>query len=95
MIFTQGGSCEYVLYIQRGSVKLSVLSKRAEKPSGRSWGSASSSAKGCLAGQPVRMGSATAMTDSTILLVDKDEMVELLHKQHALPHPTRPATNDA
>jgi CRP-like cAMP-binding protein len=40
--------------------------------------------EGCLAGQPVRMGSATATTDSTILLVDKNRMVRLLHKQHAL-----------
>jgi len=40
--------------------------------------------EGCLAGQPVRMGSATATTDSTILLVDKDQMARLLHQQHAL-----------
>src|ERR1700756_896076 len=40
--------------------------------------------EGCLAGQPVRMGTATATTDSTILLVDKDQMVRLLHKQQAL-----------
>src|SRR5207248_2041372 len=40
--------------------------------------------EGCLAGQPVRMGTATATTDSTILLVDKDQMVRLLHSQHAL-----------
>src|SRR2546422_8897716 len=40
--------------------------------------------EGCLAGQPVRMGSATAITGSTVLLVDKDQMVRLLHKQHSL-----------
>ena len=40
--------------------------------------------EGCLAGQPVRMGSATALTSSTILQVDKDQMVRLLHKQHSL-----------
>jgi CRP/FNR family cyclic AMP-dependent transcriptional regulator len=40
--------------------------------------------EGCLAGQPVRMGSATAITDSIILLVDKDQMVRLLHKQHTM-----------
>jgi len=40
--------------------------------------------EGCLAGQPVRMGNATATTDSNILLVDKEEVVRLLHKQHAL-----------
>ncbi len=40
--------------------------------------------EGCLAGQPVRVGSATATTESTILLVDKDQMARLLHQQHAL-----------
>jgi CRP-like cAMP-binding protein len=40
--------------------------------------------EGCLAGQPARMGSATATTGSTILQVDKDQMVRLLHKQHEL-----------
>jgi CRP/FNR family transcriptional regulator, cyclic AMP receptor protein len=40
--------------------------------------------EGCLAGQSVRVGSATATTDSAVLLVDKDQMVGLLHKQHAL-----------
>jgi len=40
--------------------------------------------EGCLAGQPTRMGSATAITGSTILVVDKDHMVRLLHKQHSL-----------
>ena len=40
--------------------------------------------EGCLAGQPDRMGTATATTVSTILLIDKDQMVRLLHKQHAL-----------
>jgi CRP/FNR family cyclic AMP-dependent transcriptional regulator len=40
--------------------------------------------EGCLAGQPVRKGSATAMTPSTILLVGKDKMIGLLHKQHAM-----------
>ncbi len=40
--------------------------------------------EGCLAGQPLRMGSATAITPSTILLVRKGKMVQLLHKQHAM-----------
>ena len=40
--------------------------------------------EGCLAGQPVRMGSATAITPSVILLINKDKMIRLLHKQHAM-----------
>ena len=72
------------LYIQKGSVKLSVLSKAGREAVVAMLGAGEFFGEGCLAGQPVRMGSATATTDSTILLVDKDQMVRLLHKQHAL-----------
>jgi CRP-like cAMP-binding protein len=83
-IFTQGDPCEHVLYIQKGGVKLSVLSKSGREAVVAILGVGEFFGEGCLAGQSVRMGSATAMTDSTILLVDKDQMVRLLHKQHAL-----------
>jgi CRP-like cAMP-binding protein len=83
-IFTQGEPCDHVLYIQKGSVKLSVLSKSGREAVVAMLGPGEFFGEGCLAGQPVRMGSATAAADSTILLVDKDQMVRLLHKQHAL-----------
>jgi len=83
-IFTQGDPCEHVLYIQKGGVKLSVLSKSGREAVVAILGAGEFFGEGCLAGQSVRMGSATAMADSTILLVDKDQMVRLLHKQHAL-----------
>ena len=83
-IFTQGDPCEHVLYIQKGSVKLSVLSKTGREAVVAMLGPGEFFGEGCLAGQPVRMGSATATTDSTVLLVDKDRMVRLLHNQHAL-----------
>ena len=83
-IYTQGDSCDHVLYIQKGSVKLSVLSKAGREAVVAMLGIGDFFGEGCLAGQPVRMGSATATTDSTILRVDKDQMVRLLHKQHAL-----------
>jgi CRP/FNR family cyclic AMP-dependent transcriptional regulator len=83
-IFTQGDPCEHVLYIQKGGVKLSVLSKSGREAVVAILGVGEFFGEGCLAGQSVRMGSATAMADSTILLVDKDQMVRLLHKQHAL-----------
>ena len=79
-----GRPCEHVLYIQKGGVKLSVLSKTGREAVVAMLGPGEFFGEGCLAGQPVRMGSATATTDSTILLVDKDQMVRLLHKQHAL-----------
>jgi CRP-like cAMP-binding protein len=83
-IFTQGDPCQHVLYIQKGGVKLSVLSKAGREAVVAMLGPGEFFGEGCLAGQPVRMGSATATTDSTILLVDKDSMVRLLHRQHAL-----------
>ena len=83
-IFSQGDACDNVLYIQRGSVKLSVLSKSGREAVVGILGPAEFFGEGCLAGQPVRMGSAIAVTPSTILVVEKDRMVRLLHRQHAL-----------
>jgi CRP/FNR family cyclic AMP-dependent transcriptional regulator len=84
VIFTQGDPCESVLYIQKGGVKLSVLSKTGREAVVAMLGPGDFFGEGCLAGQPVRMGSATAITGSTILAIDKDSMVRLLHKQRAL-----------
>ena len=83
-IFTQGDACEDVLYIQTGGVKLSVLSKTGREAVVAMLGPGDFFGEGCLAGQPVRMGSATALTPSVILLVGKEKMVRLLHKQHAM-----------
>ncbi len=84
VIFSQGDPCEHVMYIQQGGVKLSVLSKAGREAVVAMLGAGEFFGEGCLAGQPVRMGSATATTDSTILLVAKDQMARLLHKQHAM-----------
>ena len=81
VIFTQGDPCHDVLYVQRGNVKLSVLSKSGREAVVAMLGAGEFFGEGCLAGQPVRMGTATATTDSSILLVDKNKMVRLLHKQ--------------
>ena len=84
VIFAQGAACEHVLYIQKGAVKLSVLSKAGREAIVAMLSPGEFFGEGCLAGQAVRMGSATATMDSTILLVDKAQMVRLLHRQHAL-----------
>ena len=84
VIFSQGDVCESVLYIQKGAVKLSVLSKTGKEAVVAMLGPGDFFGEGCLAGQSVRMGSATAITASTILFVEKDEMVRLLHQQHTL-----------
>ena len=83
-IFTQGDACEDVLYIQTGGVKLSVLSKTGREAVVAMLGPGDFFGEGCLAGQPIRMGSATAITPSVVLLVGKEKMVRLLHQQHTM-----------
>jgi CRP-like cAMP-binding protein len=83
-IFTQGDVCTDVLYIQTGGVKLSVLSKTGREAVVAMLGPGDFFGEGCLAGQPVRMGTATAITPSVILLIGKAKMIRLLHKQHAM-----------
>jgi CRP-like cAMP-binding protein len=83
-IFTQGDVCKHVMYIQTGGVKLSVLSENGREAVVAMLGPGDFFGEGCLAGQPIRIGSATAITPSVILLIDKAKMVRLLHKQHAM-----------
>jgi CRP/FNR family cyclic AMP-dependent transcriptional regulator len=83
-IFIQGDACKDVLYIQTGGVKLSVLSKTGREAVVAMLGPGDFFGEGCLAGQPIRMGTATAITPSVILLVGREKMVRLLHKQHAM-----------
>ena len=83
-IYTQGDACDSVMYIQKGGVKLSVLSKTGREAVVAMLGPGDFFGEGSLSGQSVRMGSATAMGPSTILVVDKAKMVRLLHQQHTL-----------
>jgi CRP/FNR family transcriptional regulator, cyclic AMP receptor protein len=83
-IFTQGDACEDVSYIQTGGVKLSVQSKTGREAVVGMLGPGDFFGEGCLAGQRVRMSSATAITPCVILAVGKEEMVRLLHKQHGM-----------
>jgi CRP/FNR family cyclic AMP-dependent transcriptional regulator len=83
-VFTQGDVSQHVFYIQSGGVKLSVLSKTGREAVVAMLGQGDFFGEGCLAGQKVRMGSATAITASIILLVGRDQMARLLHKQHGM-----------
>src|SRR4029450_10788633 len=83
-IYSQGDPSDTVLYIQHGSVKLSVLSKTGKEAVVGMLGPGDFFGEGALAGQPVRLATATAMTASTILVVPKRQMIRLLHRQHAL-----------
>ena len=83
-IFSQGDLASEVLYIQDGGVRLSVLSKTGREAVIATLGPGDFFGEGCLAGQPIRMGSATAVTPSTVLAIEKQEMVRLLHEESEL-----------
>ena len=83
-IFSQGDPATDVLYIQDGAVRVSVLSKTGREAVIALLGAGDFFGEGCLAGQQLRMGTATAMVPSTILLIEKAEMVRLLHGEPEL-----------
>ena len=80
-IFSQGDPAAHVLYIQDGGVRLSVLSRTGKEAVIAMLGRGEFFGEGCLAGQPVRMGTAKAITPSTILVIEKPQMIRLLHEQ--------------
>jgi CRP/FNR family cyclic AMP-dependent transcriptional regulator len=84
VIYSQGDSSDDVFYIQRGSVKLSVLSAAGKQAVLGVLGPGDFFGEGALAGQTVRLGTATTMAASRILAVPRRQMIRLLHQQHAL-----------
>ena len=80
-IFTQGERCMNVLFIQHGTVKISVLSKSGKEAVVAVLGTDDFFGEGCLAGQPIRIATATAVSASRILAVSKRRMLRLLHSQ--------------
>jgi len=83
-VFVQGETARHVMYVRSGGVKLSVLSESGKEAVVAMLGPGDFFGEGCLAGHPLRMGSATAITPSLILLVGKPAMVRLLHEQPAM-----------
>jgi CRP-like cAMP-binding protein len=83
-IYSQGDESDHVLYVQSGGVKLSVLSKRGKEAVIAMLGPGDFFGEGCLAGQAIRMGSATAITPSAILRVEKAQMLRLLQRQREM-----------
>jgi len=83
-IFAQGDPADTVLYIQHGSVKLSVVSQKGKEAVVGVLSPGDFFGEGALAGQPVRLATATAMTPSRILVIPKRQMIRLLHRHHAL-----------
>ena len=83
-IYSQGAVCDTIMYIQKGEVKLSVLSATGREAIVAILQPGDFFGEGALAGQPLRIGSATAHTASTILVIDKADMERLLHEEHGL-----------
>jgi CRP-like cAMP-binding protein len=73
-----------VIYIQKGAVQLSVLSETGKQAIVATLGAGDFIGEGALAGQPVRMGTASATVATTVLVIEKQEMMRVLHEQHDL-----------
>ena len=84
VIYSQGDAAKSAMYLQEGSVKLSVLSAAGKEAVVAILGPGDFFGEGCLAGQSRRMGTATAMVPSTVLIIEKREMFKVLHEEHAL-----------
>ena len=84
IVFTQGDAADAVFYLQTGKVRLTVVSKTGKEATIGILSDGSFFGEGSLAGQPLRMGSATAMTDCAVLRIKKKAMVDALHREHSL-----------
>ena len=79
-IFAQGDRADAVFFVQRGKVKLTVLSRQGKQAVIALLGPGDFFGEGCLAGQPLRMATATAMTESAIVRLAKQTMIRVLHR---------------
>jgi CRP/FNR family transcriptional regulator, cyclic AMP receptor protein len=82
-IFAQGDSSDAVFYIQKGKVRLTVVSKRGKEATIGILNERDFFGEGCLTGQLFRLCSATAMTDCSVMRIAKKSMMEVLHREHA------------
>jgi CRP-like cAMP-binding protein len=84
VIFLQGSPANTVMYIQEGAVKITALSAVGKEAIIAILQPGDFFGEGCMAGQPMRVGNATAITASTVLVIEKNEMAHVLHDQHEL-----------
>ncbi len=83
IVFSQGDPCDSVMYLRSGTVQLSVLSHSGKEAVIGTLGPGDFLGEGALAGHPIRLETATAMAETTVLVVPKRQMIRLLHSQHA------------
>ena len=83
-IFSQGDPADSVFYLRKGKVELAVTSKRGKEAIVANLGPGEFFGEGCLAGQPLRIASATTLTDCTLARIAKPLMARLLHERHGI-----------
>ena len=83
-IFSQGDAADSVMYVQRGSVKFTVLNESGKEAVVAIFGPGDFFGEGGMAGQTLRMGTATAIVPTTALVIEKDEMIRVLRAEHEL-----------
>jgi CRP/FNR family cyclic AMP-dependent transcriptional regulator len=81
-VFTQGDPAKRVMYVQEGSVKLTVVNETGKEAVVAILGPGDFLGEGCLAGEKLCMATATAVVPTTVLAIEKDEMIRVLHGEH-------------
>ena len=83
VVFQQASPADAVFYIQKGRIKITVASKQGKEAVVAILGTGEFFGEGCLIGQPLRLSTAKAMSDSEVMRVDKAEMTRVLHAEPA------------
>ena len=83
MVFSQGDPADTVFYIQKGKIKLAVVSDAGKEAVIALLGTGDFLGEGCLAAQPIRMATATAISDCSIVQLEKAAMIRVLHEEPA------------
>lgn len=84
IVYAQGAAAESVMYLQSGSVKLTVVNEVGKEAVVAILGPGDFFGEGCLAGQTVRFGTATTIARTTVLVIERSEMFKVLHEEHDL-----------
>ena len=83
-IYSQGEAADSVMYVQKGGVKFSVVNGSGKEAVVAMFGPSDFFGEGCMAGQAVRMGTTTAVIPTTLLVIEKSELLRVLHAEHKL-----------
>jgi CRP/FNR family cyclic AMP-dependent transcriptional regulator len=83
-VYSQGDTAGTVMYVQKGGVKFSVVNGAGKEAVVAMFGPSDFFGEGCMAGQLLRMGTATAVTPTTLLVMQKAELTRVLHAEHEL-----------